>query len=178
MLSSLSSWSLTPKNGHLHSFDFHDFSRLKAFVDLVRRCLGLPFILTDELQEVVNQLKTSQMENEAVTQCRDEFMKYMQDQWISGQFPPDTWSCFGRLTDATNNVCEAYNSILNRLVQVAHPNVVVLMQHFVLELNYTEHCIGRMAAGKRGKAPMKTIYQQTEEETERLKVLYLQVGFG
>ena len=146
----------------------------KCFADLVRRCLGLPFILTDELQEVVDQLKLTEMESETVNLCRDQFLEYIQNSWINGPFPPDTWSCFGRRSDMTNNACESYNSVLNRLVQIAHPNVVVLMEHFVLEINYSADTVGRIAAGKRGKAQKRTIYKQTEEETERLKHLYLQ----
>ena len=98
------------------------------------------------------------MESESINLCRDKFLEYIQDSWINGPFPPDTWSCFGQRSDMTNNACEAYNSVLNRLVQVAHPNVVVLMEHFVLDINYSAETVGRIAAGKQGKAPKRTIY--------------------
>ena len=54
-------------------------------------------------------------------------MQYMQETLISGIYSPDMWSCFGRRSDHTNNAQEAYNSVFNRLVKVAHPNVLVLV---------------------------------------------------
>ena len=98
------------------------------------------------------------MESESINLYRDKFLEYIQDSWINGPFPPDTWFCFGRRSDMTNSVCEAYNSVLNRLVQVAHPNVVVLMENFVLEINCSAESVRRIAPGKRGKAPKRTIY--------------------
>ena len=56
----------------------HEFGKTmkssKHFSDLVRRCLGLPFILTDELQNIVDQLKILPMETENITLMRDKFM--------------------------------------------------------------------------------------------------------
>ena len=31
------------------------------------------------------------------------FIRYLEDQWISGPHPVYTWNCFGRVEDATNN---------------------------------------------------------------------------
>ena len=36
---------------------------------------------------------------------------------MDGHFNPETWSCFGRKTDMTNNSQEAYNGILNRSIK-------------------------------------------------------------
>ena len=155
----------------------HEFGKTmkssKQFSDLVRRCLGLPFILTDELQNIVDQLKILPMETENITLMRDKFMSYIQNTWISGVYSPDSWSCFGRRSDMTDNAQEAYNSVLNRLVQVAHPSIFVLLEHFVIELNYSQHKSGRQGVGKMGRAPKKTIYETISNETERLKTLYL-----
>ena len=81
---------------------------------MVRSCLALPFIVTDELQAVVDKLKEKPMENENVSRARDEFMEYIQSTWIDGVYSPDMWSCFGRKSDHTNNAQEAYNSVFNR----------------------------------------------------------------
>ena len=86
----------------------------RKFVGVVRRCLALPYILLDELQAVVDDLKLSEMENNNVAKIRDNFMYYIQMTWISGVYSPEMWSCFGRLSDTTNNAQEAYNSIFNR----------------------------------------------------------------
>ena len=36
---------------------------------------------------------------------------------MDGHFNPETWSCFGRKTDMTNNSQEAYNGLLNRSIK-------------------------------------------------------------
>ena len=86
----------------------------KQFAELVRSCLALPFIMTDELQAVVDQLKQKTMESDNISRARDEFMQYIQSTWIDGVYTPDMWSCFGRRSDHTNNAQEAYNSVFNR----------------------------------------------------------------
>ena len=49
------------------------------------------------------------------------FIRYLEDQWISGPHPPYTWNCFGRVEDATNNAQEAFNEVLYRLIKVKNP---------------------------------------------------------
>ena len=84
---------------------------------LVQRCLALPYILLDELQEVMDDLRSSEMDSEAATKAAKELMDYFQETWMDGHFNPETWSCFGRKTDMTNNSQEAYNGILNRSIK-------------------------------------------------------------
>ena len=79
------------------------------------------------------------MENESINTCRDDFMNYIQDTWMDGVYSSDMWSCFGRKSDYTNNAQESYIGVLNRLVQVTHPNVYSHIEYTVKELNYTEH---------------------------------------
>ena len=50
------------------------------------------------------------------------FIRYLEDQWISGPHPVYTWNCFGRVEDATNNAQEAFNGVLNRLIKVKNPH--------------------------------------------------------
>ena len=90
----------------------------KQFVNLVRSCLALPFVIADELQATVDELKEMPMEDENITKARDEFMKYIQNTWIDGVYSPDMWICYGRVSDHTNNAQEAYNSVFNRWVMV------------------------------------------------------------
>ena len=99
----------------------------KCFSDLVRRCLGLPFILTDELQATVDELKNLAMEDENVNTMRDMFMNYIQDTWLDGVFSPDTWLCFGRRNYYMNNAQEAYNSVINRFVLYIYYVLVILV---------------------------------------------------
>ena len=41
---------------------------------LVQRCLALPYILLDELQEVMDDLRSSEMDSEAATKAAKELM--------------------------------------------------------------------------------------------------------
>ena len=86
----------------------------KKFIDLVRSCLALPFIIVDELQATVDTLKEMIMEDRSVEKARDDFLEYIQKVWIDGLYSPDMWSCYGRKTDHTNNAQEAYNAVFNR----------------------------------------------------------------
>ena len=70
------------------------------------------------------------MDNDEKMRFRDNFINYIHEVWIDGPFPPHTWNCNGRNNDNTNNNIERYNGILNRLIQVQHPNPYVLICHF------------------------------------------------
>ena len=52
----------------------------------MRRCLALPFIILTELQEVVDDLRTCEMDSKAAEEAKVEFMDYIQSTWIDGQF--------------------------------------------------------------------------------------------
>ena len=95
-----------------------DFGKLlkksPKFAGLVHRCLALPFILLTELQAVVDDLKEIEMDSEASEEGKLEFLEYIQSNWIDGPFNPETWSCFGRRSDYTNNAQESYNKTLNK----------------------------------------------------------------
>ena len=67
----------------------------------MRRCLALPFTILTELQEVVDDLRTYEMDSKAAEEAKVEFMDYIQSTWIDGQFSPEMWSCFGRKSDHT-----------------------------------------------------------------------------
>ena len=86
----------------------------EKFGGLVRRCLALPFLLLTELQDVIDDLGTCEMDSEAAKEAATEFLKYIQATWIDGPYSPEMWSCFGRRSDFTNNAQEAYNAVLNR----------------------------------------------------------------
>ena len=60
----------------------------------MRRCLALPFTILTELQEVVDDLRTCEMDSKAAEEAKVEFMDYIQSTWIDGQFCPEMWSCF------------------------------------------------------------------------------------
>ena len=170
----------------------------EKFGGLVRRCLALPFLLLTELQDVIDDFGTCEMDSEAAKEAATEFLKYIQATWIDGPYSPEMWSCFGRRSDFTNNAQEAYNAVLNRffdnvlfwillkktipwpansislhrLVAVAHPNLHSLIQVIVEELNAAEITVTRVATGQLGRRPPMPIFQILHERTERLQKLY------
>ena len=48
----------------------------------MRRCLALPFTILNELQEVVDDLRTCEMDSKAAEEAKVEFMDYIQSTWI------------------------------------------------------------------------------------------------
>lgn len=48
----------------------------------MRRCLALPFTILTELQEVVDDLRTCEMDSKAAEEAKVEFMDYIQSTWI------------------------------------------------------------------------------------------------
>jgi hypothetical protein len=142
------------------------------FSKLVRRCISLPFVRLNELQDTVDQLRDVDFEEEEINEMKEEFMEYIQSTWIDGQYPPHTWNCFGRNNENTNNNIERYNGILNRLIQVQHPNAYVLLSHFVTEICSAIWTIEQLQGGKILKTK-RTIYVDLGEERKELQKRYL-----
>ena len=70
-----------------------------------------------------------------------------------------------------NNPQEAYNGVLNRLLQVAHPNPCVLLTKLVAELDNVNYLIQKSKKGKK-VIERRTKYQILFEEKENLKQKY------
>ena len=86
-------------------------------------------------------------------------------------YPPQTWCCFSRKEDNTNNPQEAYNGVLNRLLQVAHPNPCLLLTRLVAELNNAKYIIQKSKKAKK-VFERRTKYQNLFDEKEALKQKY------
>ena len=85
----------------------------------------------DEVQDTLDELGRENFGDEELNKLKDTFLEYMHPVWVDGVYPPQTWNCFRRKDDNTNNSQEAYNGVLNRLVQVSHPNPNVLISHLI-----------------------------------------------
>ena len=68
-------------------------------------------------------------------------MDYFEDTWVRGNFDPRIWNYYGRHDKLTNNISEAYNSKLMKLVIQIHPSPNKLMVHLVSELIEMERII-------------------------------------
>ena len=141
------------------------------FRDFIRACISLPMLKLDELQDAIEELKSTDFNDENKNANKEEFMNYIQEVWVDGIYPPQTWCCFSRKEDNTNNPQEAYNGVLNRLLQVAHPNPCVLLTKLVAELDNVNYLIQKSKKGKK-VIKRRTNYQILFEEKEKLKQKY------
>ena len=144
----------------------------ESFSKLVRRCISLPFVRLNEIQDTIDQLRAVDMDDTDVEDMKTEFLQYVQDTWVDGTYPPHTWNCHGRNNENTNNVLERYNGILNRLIQVQHPNAYVLVSHFITEICAANETIERCLEGKVPVAK-RSIYVKLGEERKELQKRYL-----
>ena len=142
------------------------------FKEFVRSCISLPMIKLDELQDTIDELRGQNFDDEEKNKKRDQFLDYIQTVWVDGVYPPQTWNCFRRTDDNTNNSQEAYNGVLNRLIQVSHPNPYVLISHLLSELSNIQYTVQKMKKAKKGKVE-KSKYIILLDEKENLKRKYI-----
>ena len=141
------------------------------FQEFIRSCLSLPMVKLEELQDTIDELRETNFNDDVKNRHKEEFMDYIQQAWVDGIYPPQTWCCFARKEDNTNNPQEAYNGVLNRLLQVAHPNPCLLLTRLVAELNNAKYIVQKSKKAKK-VVIRKTKYQSLLEEKENLKQKY------
>ena len=61
--------------------------------------------------------------------------------------------------------------VLHRIVQVAHPSVLSVVQLIVKELNYSEHIIGRIGTGHLGKTKKKCYFAELLQSRKPAEVV-------
>ena len=111
------------------------------FRAFIRSCISLPMLKLEDLQDTIEELRATDFDDDEKDKLKNEFMDYIQEVWVDGIYPPQTWCCFSRKEDNTNNPQEAYNGVLNRLLQVAHPNPCLLLTKLVAELNNAKYLV-------------------------------------
>ena len=67
------------------------------------------------------------------------------------------------------NYINLLSSLLYRIVQVAHPSVLSVVQFIVKELNYSEYVIGRIGTGHLGKTKMEGYFAELLKRAENLQ---------
>ena len=58
---------------------------------------------------------------------KNSFIKYFEDVWLYGNYPPKMWNQWRKSKNLTNNHNEGYNSRINKFISVTHPNPWVLV---------------------------------------------------
>ena len=61
------------------------------FREFVRSCLSLPIIKLEELQETIDELRETNFDDDEKNKLKEEFMDYIQQLWMDGIYPPQTW---------------------------------------------------------------------------------------
>ena len=120
------------------------------FISFIRSCISLPMLKLEDLQDTIEELRATDFDVEEKDKLKNEFMDYIQEVWVDGIYPPQTWCCFSLKEDNTNNPQEAYNGVLNRLLQVARPNPCLLLTKLVAELKNAKYLVQNLWNTKSG----------------------------
>ena len=122
------------------------YNQDKTLKMLIRSVVALPFVPTNHCEAMLDRLHDMQMNKDspfydANFRFQKEYLDYFEETYIRGKFDPRIWNNYGRWEKLTNNISEAYNSKLMKLVVQVHPSPNKLMVHLVSELIEMERII-------------------------------------
>ena len=104
----------------------------KDFRDFVRSVIALPFLPLNQIEAAIDDLNQVEFDRESpfydeAIKFKNEFIKYMEDVWLYGNYTPKMWNHWRKPKKITNNNNEGYNSRINKIISVTHPNPWVLV---------------------------------------------------
>ena len=128
-----------------------------CFTVFIRCLCALPFLPLSRVEQAFDDLAqfefpASNKKLMELEKARDELCQYFRSQWMEGSFPLKVWNFAGMSKNLTNNKNEGaklfslkfnitnsdyfsgYNSRINRIIAVVHPNMNVLLAKIVDEL--------------------------------------------
>ena len=74
------------------------------FRSFVNACSAIAHLPMENIELALDVIEEKfQFEDDKVKSFKSYFMKFIRDYWINGCYPPQTWNCFSRPEDATNN---------------------------------------------------------------------------
>ena len=74
------------------------------FQKFVKECGALAHLPLDDLEKGIKHIEEKfAFEDEKANDFKGYFLKYIQEYWIDGCYPPQVWNCWGRTEDLTNN---------------------------------------------------------------------------
>ena len=111
----------------------------RQFRGFVRSVVALAFLPLNQLEAAVDDLRAVEFDedsafHENTTKFKEAFLNYLESTWLYGNFPPKLWNMWKKKANLTNNNNEGYNSRINKLIAVIHPNPWILMSKLVKEL--------------------------------------------
>ena len=118
------------------------------FKQFVREATSLSHLPPDKLIDGLNYLKNNfNFEDEKVQKFKTEFLKYIQEYWIEGCYPPKVWLNFQRSQDLTNNNQEGMNSRINKELKQANPSPGLLLCFIYKQLRGAESQAAQSSVG-------------------------------
>ena len=141
----------------------------------IRKCFSMGFL---PLNIVVNAFYTyiaSPLVVQLVAQYPPlrTWFTYINDTYIVGNFPPNTWNVFDRGIDVrTNNYVESYYGKWNKTVGVKHPSLWTTIRKMKDEQSVVRNKIARARQGEPG-LPRRQKWIRLEQRINGLKVLLL-----
>ena len=123
-------WQRVQKKGMSKRFDVD-----QNFKKFIQECGALAHLPLEKLQNGLDYIKNHfTFKDEEASRFKDYMMKYMQEYWMEGVFPPHVWSCWGRSEDLTNNNQEGFNHKINTDIPQVHPPPALLLCYIKAEL--------------------------------------------
>ena len=104
----------------------------KDFRDLVRSVIALPFLPLNQIEAAIDDLNQVEFDKESpfyfeAMKFKRELIKYVEDVWLYGNYPPKMWNQWKKSKNLTNNHNEGYNSRINKIISATHPNPWILV---------------------------------------------------
>ena len=157
---SQAAWRKVQKGGMVVSYMSE-----KKFRDFIRSVVALAFLPLNQIEAAIDELKAVEFEKdspayEQMTKFREEHLEYIESTWLYGSFQPKLWNQWKKSRNLTNNHNEGYNSRINKILSVFHPNPFVLVCMLVKELGRAEVEALWIKAGNPKKTKMSTLYEK------------------
>ena len=145
----------------------------KKFRDFIRSVVALAFLPLNQIEAAIDELKAVEFEKdspayEQMTKLREKHLEYIESTWLYGSFQPKLWNHWKKSRNLTNNHNEGYNSRINKILSVFHPNPFVLVCMLVKELGRAEVEALWIKAGNPKKTKMSTLYEKLVFRRESL----------
>ena len=60
------------------------------FREFIRSCPSLPMIKLEEIQETIDELRETNLDDDEKNKLKKEFMDYIEQVWVDGIYPSQT----------------------------------------------------------------------------------------
>ena len=86
------------------------YTQEPSFAAFVQSLVALPYLPLEEITAALEELQEFKFDQEIpekdhdkIEEFKSALLKYTNDQWVNGDFPPRVWNFFGHARNNTNN---------------------------------------------------------------------------